>query len=316
MSATPVTIGLSAVAMAPSAGEMAVLTVRTSPEDLAGLPAGPFDADAHRTFELALRDFVTAQTGLAMGYVEQLYTFGDAGRETPQAQSGDDGRAGRVVSVGYLALAPAAVKVAAHGAAWRPWTDFFPYEDWRAGRPAVIPGVIEPALRAWAGADASRRSRIEGLFALKDPAAWRDEPVLERFELLYEAGLAGEASRDRGQASPVGAAALGQAMRSDHRRILATGLGRLRGKLRYRPVIFDLMPETFTLSRLQKAVEAVTGQPLHKQNFRRGVERAGLVEGTGRIETATGGRPAELYRRRIDSDGETRALGLSLPVSR
>lgn len=316
MSATPVTIGLSAVAMAPRGGEAAVLTVRPEPDGLAGLPAGPFDADAHRTFELALRDFVTAQTGLAMGYVEQLYTFGDAGRETPLARIGDEVRAGRVVSVGYLALAPAAVEVAAQGAAWRPWKEFFPYEDWRNGRPSAIADVIEPGLAAWAGADASRRARAEGLFALRNPAAWRDEPVLERFELLYEAGLAGEASRDRGQASPVGADALGQAMRSDHRRILATGLGRLRGKLRYRPVIFDLMGPTFTLSQLQKAVEAVTGQPLHKQNFRRGVERAGLVERTGQIDAATGGRPAEVFRRPVADGNEAQSLGLSLPVRR
>lgn len=315
MSATPVTIGLSAVAMAPLRGETAILTVRPAPDGPAGLPAGPFDAEAHRTFELALRDFVTAQTGLAMGYVEQLYTFGDAGRDLPQASQAD-GAKSRIVSVGYLALAPAASDVAADSAAWRPWRDFFPYEDWRQGRPSVIADEIEPALRAWAGADAARRSRAERLFALRDPSAWRDEPVLERFELLYEAGLVAEAARDRGRPSPVGSDALGQPMLSDHRRILATGLGRLRGKLRYRPVVFDLLPETFTLSALQKAVEAVTGQPLHKQNFRRGVERAGLVEGTGRIETATGGRPAELYRRRADTDGETRALGLSLPVSR
>ena len=316
MSATPVTIGLSAVAMAPLDGEAAVLTVRPDPAGLAGLPAGPFDADAHRTFELALRDFVTAQTGLAMGYVEQLYTFGDAGRETPLARMGDETRAGRVVSVGYLALAPAAVEIAAKGAAWRAWTDFFPYEDWRKGRPAVIAEVIDPALRAWAAADAARRARAEGLFALRDPSAWRDEPVLERFELLYEAGLALEAARDGGQAQATGAEALGLPMLSDHRRILATGLGRLRGKLRYRPVIFDLMPDTFTLSQLQKAVEAVTGQPLHKQNFRRGVERAGLVERTGRIETATGGRPAELFRRRAAGVDEAQSLGLSLPVRR
>ena len=316
MSATPVTIGLSAVAIAPVSGEMGVLTVRPQPDGPAGLPAGPFDADAHRTFELALRDFVTAQTGLAMGYVEQLYTFGDAGRDLPQAARSDAEAASRIVSVGYLALAAAASDVAAEGAAWRPWRDYFPYEDWRGGRPAVIAAEIEPALRAWAGTDAARRSRAERLFALRDPSAWRDVPVLERFELLYEAGLVIEAARDRGQPPTVGADALGQPMRSDHRRILATGLGRLRGKLRYRPVVFDLLPETFTLSALQKAVEAVTGQPLHKQNFRRGVERAGLVEGTGRLETATGGRPAELYRRRREVDAETGAMGLSLPVSR
>jgi hypothetical protein len=66
-------------------------------------------------------------------------------------------------------------------------------------------------------------------------------------------------------------------MISDHRRILATGLGRLRGKLKYRPVIFELLGEAFTLGALQKAVEAVSGVPLHKQNFRRAVERTSLV---------------------------------------
>ncbi len=85
-------------------------------------------------------------------------------------------------------------------------------------------------------------------------------------------------------------------MVSDHRRILATGLGRLRGKLKYRPVVFELMPEAFTLSALQRAVEAIAGLPLHKQNFRRGVERTGLVEPIGRLSAATGGRPAELFR--------------------
>ncbi len=55
------------------------------------------------------------------------------------------------------------------------------------------------------------------------------------------------------------------------------------------------MPETFTLSHLQRTVEALAGQKQHTQNFRRQVERGGLVEGTGRYAT-TGGRPAELFR--------------------
>lgn len=315
MSATPVTIGLSAVAMALKDGEVRILTARPGAEIAAGLPFGPFDAAAHRTFELALRDFVTAQTGLLLGYVEQLYTFGDAGRDTPLARV--DGRTptDRLVSVGYLALAPRAADVLIAGAAWRPWNAFFPYEDWRKGRPPVIDRVIAPGLMAWAGGDAGRRARAEALFALTDRAPWRDEQVLDRYELLYEANLTAEAARDRGDASNAeAAAALGETMASDHRRILATGLGRMRGKLRYRPVIFEMMPETFTLLHLQKAVEAVIGQPMHKQNFRRGVERADLVERTGQMDTATGGRPAELFRR--GDAGEGSALGLSLPILR
>src|SRR5690349_7503201 len=92
------------------------------------------------------------------------------------------------------------------------------------------------------------------------------------------------------------AAALGEPMLSDHRRILATAVSRLRGKLKYRPVVFELMPEAFTLSALQRAVEAIAGVALHKQNFRRALERADLVEGLGRMDAETGGRPAELFR--------------------
>ena len=78
-----VVIGLSAVVVAIRDGEAVVLTVR--PHDavtdvaspLSGLPFGPFDPEAHRTFELGLRACVTQQTRFQLGYVEQLYTFGD-----------------------------------------------------------------------------------------------------------------------------------------------------------------------------------------------------------------------------------------------
>ena len=56
------------------------------------------------------------------------------------------------------------------------------------------------------------------------------------------------------------------------------------------------MPPEFTLTALQGTVEAIAGRHVHKQNFRRGVERTGLVQPTGRLSSATGGRPAELFR--------------------
>lgn len=321
-----VVIGLSAVIMAIRAGEAVVLTVR--PHDaatdrvstLAGLPFGPFDPEGHRTFEIALRDFVTEQTRFDLGYVEQLYTFGNKGRDAPRAEVGAG--AARVVSVGYLALTPSAVDTDAPDSAWAPWTRFFPWEDWRQGRPALIDEAIAPALRAWAGRDEAKLSRARLLFAL-DGARWNEERVLERYELLYEAGLAPEADRDRAREAGEAAvephalsAALGEPMLSDHRRILATGLGRLRGKLKYRPVVFELTPPEFTLSALQRAVEAIAGVPLHKQNFRRVVERIDLVEGLGRMDTETGGRPAELFRFRRELLTQRPAGGLSLPLLR
>ena len=318
----PVVIGLSAVIIALRDGEACVLTVR--PRDsqtdqtstLEGLPFGPFDPQGQRTFELALREYVTRQTRFELGYVEQLYIFGDKGRDAPLADVGAG--AARVISVGYLALAPRAVDTHAPDSAWSPWWRFVPWDDWRNGRPELIDSHLRPALGRWASQSRSRRDRVCLLFAL-DGAPWNEERVLERYELLYEAGLAPEAARDRARAQGGApeephalAPALGEPMISDHRRILATGLGRLRGKMKYRPVIFELMGEEFTLSALQRAVEAVAGVALHKQNFRRVVERTSLVEGLGRMDVDTGGRPAELFRFRREILNARPAPGLSL----
>jgi hypothetical protein len=319
-SSPAVVIGLSAVVVAVDDGEALVLTVRPPGSTLEALPFGRFDPGGHRTFELAMRAFVTEQTRFDLGYVEQLYTFGDKGRDAPLADMGTGMPSARVISVGYLALAPAAIDTHAPESRWRPWSRFFPYEDWREGRPPAL-DAIEAALRRWAGrgADAPQRmARARLLFAL-DGAAWNEERVLERYELLYEAGLAPEAARDRGEAAAFPealTAAVGAEMFSDHRRILATAVSRLRGKIKYRPVIFELMGEAFTLSALQRAVEAIAGVPLHKQNFRRALERAELVEGLGRLDADTGGRPAELFRFRSELLSARPVSGLSLPLLR
>ena len=105
-------------------------------------------------------------------------------------------------------------------------------------------------------------------------------------------------------------------MAQDNRRILAVALGRLRGKLKYRPLVFDLLPQQFTLFRLQRTVEALSGVQLHKQNFRRLVLAGGLVEATGTQEARTGGRPAELHRFRRDVLRERVAAGIGLPQVR
>ena len=117
-----VRIGLSAVVMALRDRQAVVLT--TPAEDGGrALPFGPFDPVRDRTFERALRDFVTAQTGFRLGFVEQLYTFGDAGRGAPRAAQGPERQ--REVSVGYLALtrtdAENTERLAEAGAAHQAW---------------------------------------------------------------------------------------------------------------------------------------------------------------------------------------------------
>lgn len=310
-----VVIGLSAVIVAAEEDAAAVLVARDA-GGAPALPSGPFDPLADRTFELAVRAFAHAQTGFEMGYVEQLYTFGDRGRESPRADMGASAAAGaRVVSVGYLALTPSKPAASA-GAVWRDWYDFFPWEDHRGGRPEMIEAVIAPQLAAWAtGARepeaAAARARL--LFGL-DGAPWNEERALDRYELLYEAGLVAEAARDRGarDAGP----ALGLAMASDHRRILATALGRLRAKIKYRPVVFELMPRAFTLSALQRVVEAIVGLTLHKQNFRRTLDRTDVLEDTGARTSDTGGRPAALFRVREGLIRQPGASGIGIPARR
>ncbi|KIC56379.1 NAD regulator [Brevundimonas nasdae] len=302
-----VRIGLSAVVMTLKDRQAVVLTTPTEDGSRA-LPFGPFDPVRDRTFERALRDFVTAQTGFRLGFVEQLYTFGDAGRASPRATPGP-GRH-REVSVGYLALTPDAAEGQTHDARWDAVFEFFPWEDRRGGQDARI----TEGLHAWTDGDEHRLARARALFALTPDHRWNEERVLERYELLYEARLVAEAWRDADltptQPMP------GRIMSSDHRRILATALGRLRSKLKYRPVLFDLTPGVFTLSQLQAGAEAVSGLSLHKQNFRRGVERTGLVEPTGQLSSTTGGRPAELFRfKGVDAQTGT-APGLSLPAQR
>jgi hypothetical protein len=306
-------IGLSAVLAVVEEGRPKALCVRSG-SGLAALPYGPFDPARHRTFEIGLREWVERQTRVNLGYVEQLYTFGDRGREAPAAALAGGEAGDRVVSVGYLALAPRAAEVEAGEAQWREWYDFFPWEDWRRGEPVSL-GEILPALKDWAdrSLDApvaeSRRARARLCFGLNE-IGWEEERTLERYELMYEAGLVAEAARDRGTRS---AAQCGVAMESDHRRILATAIGRLRGKLKYRPVIFELMSETFTLFALQRAAEAIVGFELHKQNFRRSVEQSGLVEATHATVQQTGGRPAALFRVNRDALLDRAGKGLAIP---
>ena len=130
--------------------------------------------------------------------------------------------------------------------------------------------------------------------------------------LLYEAGMVSEAKRRGAVADPLP----GAAMHHDHRRILATAIARLRAKIKYRPVVFELMPESFTLLALQRTVEALAGQRLHKQNFRRLIDQQGLVEETGEMSRETGGRPARLVRFRREVLLERAVVGTKLPLSR
>jgi hypothetical protein len=317
--AHPFMIGLNAVIVAVTEETPRVLTVRDSAntpdgrKGVAALPFGPLDPERDRTLERGVRGWVREQTGLELGYVEQLYTFGDRHRDPIEIQGGP-----RMLSIAYLALVREGRLSGDSRAEWLDYYDFLPWEDRREGPSEVVPKEIVPRLREWVEVThdrtlrETRRERVGIAFGLNG-IEWDGERVLERYELMYEAGLVAESSSERGRVAEGLEEGLGRRMAIDHRRMLATALGRLRGKIKYRPVVFELLPPTFTLLHLQRVVEALAGVRLHKQNFRRLVDRGGLVEGTGKLDLHTGGRPAEQFRFRREVVKERRAPGVGLP---
>lgn len=315
--ASNVTVDLTAAIVAVTSGDPRVLVVRPPESRVDWLPSGPL-RPGHRTLQSGLRSWVERQTKQTLGYVEQLYTFGDRDR-TLTSGGLSEGR--RALSLAYLALVQEARPAGAQGAAWRSWYEYFPWEDWREGDPSARQTIVDRVLE-WAKAGGTleeqrlRHERASITFGLCE-AAWDEERTLERYELLYEAGLVAEAWHDRDEEPPSDVlVAAGRPMAADHRRILATAIGRLRGKIKYRPVLFELMPPSFTLLQLQRTAEALSGVRLHKQNFRRLIEQQRLVEETGEIDAETGGRPAKLMRFRHEVRLERPAPGVRLKATR
>ena len=203
-----------------SDGDLQVLLVKRGHPPFKGMWAipGGFVGIDESLERAALRE-LEEETGVRDVYLEQLYTFGDAGRD-PR---------GRVITVAYFALVPAT------------------------------------AVQPHAGHDAAE-ARWWSMYDLP-PLAF------------------------------------------DHADILAYALQRLRYKLEYTAVGFELLPEAFTLSELQAAYEIILGEELDKRNFRRKILNADVIEETGGYRTGEG-RPAKLYHFRDDAVAEIKARRL------
>lgn len=187
--------------------DLKVLLIERDEPPFAGawaLPGGFVRRD--ESLDAAARRELSEETGLTKAYLEQLYTFGEPGRD-PR---------GRVVSVSYYALV---------------------------------------------------RLSDEGLHASTDArqAAWF--PVSSVPSLAF-----------------------------DHAQILATGLARLKAKVRYQPVGFELLPPKFTLSALQHLYETVLERPLDKRNFRKKILAMDLLAPLPETQTGVAHRAARLYR--------------------
>ena len=149
------------------------------------------------------------------------------------------------------------------------------------GEPARDPRTRVISVAYYALVDARRFAAA----ALR-PAA---EVTSARLEVAWE----GETG---GAVQVVDAAGRALPLAFDHAEILGTAVKRLRGKLDYAPIGFQMLPDRFTLLELQRVHETVLNRPLNKDSFRRRMLASGLLEATGQSQTAVEHRPAELYR--------------------
>ena len=165
-----VDIGLNAAILSIQDDQPQVLLVRPSGEVATrqdAVPSGPFVPAEHGTLEDSLRYWVEKQTGLPIGYAEQLYTFGDRATQAARRRDGSPS-----VSIGYLALTRIADAQDLAGGLWRNWYVHFPWEDWRTGKPAILTEQIEPWISAWAQAPQS------GTHKLPKPTARPEQGLL------------------------------------------------------------------------------------------------------------------------------------------
>lgn len=258
----------------------------------ARFPSVAFDPEAHECLDGGVRKWLLNNTGLETGGLEQVHT---ARRSSETDAVGDVSPA---LSIGFLGLVPPQQRSMVTSGVWRSCLDFMPWEDRRrqgglTGHERIGRMLLERLQASTLVGEQAleRRSRrIRHAFGL-DGAPWDETATLERCALVHSLapglgdvdGLASEAPE------PVD-------MVADHLQILAAAIGRLRARLRVRPIPVDLVPPVFTLLDLQRSAEAILGPSLHKQNFRRYVEGAGVIEATGTMRQQTGGRPAQLFR--------------------
>ncbi len=185
------------------------------------LPGGFVRPD--ESLDAAAARVLAAKAGLRGVFLEQLYTFGDPGRD-PRT---------RVVTVAYYAL-------------------------------------------------------VE-FGQLADAAETGPDVAVGRIAVPWEGETGGPVEVAAADGAPL-------ALAFDHAEILGMAVKRLRGKLDYAPVGFQLLPATFTLLDLQRVHETVLARPLNKDSFRRRMLASGQLEATGTSQKDVDHRPAELYR--------------------
>lgn len=318
------------------------------------LPNGPL-MPLHRSLQAGVRQWVEEQTQQPLGYIEQLYTFVDTNRRNKDGhalvyvsymglvQEAVSQQPKQDIANSDTDHACSTIDNSS-SARWRDWYTYFPWENHQQDQTKNSSQIIDK-LKQWAySADSQSETtkRLQRIYlcwggdweqdsdfkqvvdtgkgqsssAKEMFSKWIAEHALLRYEMLYEAGLIPESPNYNATKLPSNWQQItGEPMYYDHRRVIATAISRLRAKIEYRPLIFGLMPEEFTMLQLQQSVEALSGVPLHKQNFRRLLESQDLLEPTGNSSQTGRGRPAKLYRFRFDLGLQSLLMDSKLPKS-
>jgi len=189
----------------------------------------------------------------------------------------------------HILLAPA------RGRAWQ-----LPEAEVQSDEP-----LEQAAARAFAGQVDSRLAHLEQLYTYGDPGR---HPRVRLVSVVYFALVPSNAGQASGAMSWFRLDSL-PLLTLDHAGIVSYALHRLRYKLEYSAAGFQLLPAEFTLSELQHTYEIILGERLDKRNFRRRILQAGIIEKTTGHRSGEG-RPASLYRYRLDAVAEVKARRL------
>lgn len=307
-------IELTACLLSVEGDEPMVLVDETTRGE-ARFPSVNFDPGAHEFLDHAVRDWLQDNTGIELGRLEQVHT-------ARRSSDGVDGEPCSALSIGFLGLVPPQHRTTITRGTWRRCLDFMPWEDRRrrgglTGYERVGHFLLNRLHASTLVGEQSleRQSRrIRTAFGL-ETAPWEETGTLERCTLvqnivpqLAEADAIADGDGIVLDAQP-------KRLSPDHLQILAAAIGRLRARLRVRPIATELVAPVFTLLDLQRSAEAILGPSLHKQNFRRYVEGAGVIEATGTMRQQTGGRPAQLFRFRREGMIERRLASRRLAAT-
>lgn len=126
--------------------------------------------------------------------------------------------------------------------------------------------------------------------------AWERVAAIERREDIAVAAVVVPWTGEQGGPVEVHVEGKPASLAFDHADIVGMAVKRIRGKLNYAPIGYQLLPDEFTLLDLQRVHEAIAGHPLNKDSFRRRMLASDEIEATGERQEGVGHRPAALYR--------------------